>query len=171
MADPLTDPLADPGITIREAVSPADLAHIRSLFFEYAESLNFDLCFQDFDAEMASLETMYAPPRGTLLIARVGGHPVAGGVGLRPLDDGYCEMKRMYVRPGYRGLKLGERLASAVIGKARDAGYRAMRLDTVADVMPHALALYRALGFREIAPYYHNPLSGAQYYELDLAGS
>lgn len=157
-----------PDVTIQPAVTNADVAHIRSLFFEYAESLHFDLCFQDFASEIDNLETMYAAPKGVMLIARVGGHPVAGGVGLRPLDDGACEMKRMYVRPGYRGLKLGEQLAAAVVDRARSIGYRAMRLDTIADVMPRAVAIYTALGFREIPPYYHNPTPGVRYYELDL---
>lgn len=157
-----------PDITIQDAVSKADIAHIRSLFLEYAESLHFDLCFQDFDSEIDALETMYAAPKGAMLIARVGGHPVAGGVGMRPQEDGVCEMKRMYVRPGYRGLRLGERLADAIIARAKAAGYRAMRLDTIADVMPKAVAIYTARGFREIPPYYHNPTPGVRYYELDL---
>jgi len=160
--------MAEPEITISDATSKSDIAHIRSLFFEYAESLHFDLCFQDFDTEIDSLETMYAAPAGAMLIARVGGHPVAGGVGLRPLEDGICEMKRMYVRPGYRGLKLGEKLARAVVARAKDIGYRAMRLDTIAEVMPRAVRIYTDLGFREIPPYYHNPTEGVRYYELDL---
>lgn len=155
-------------ISIRDAAGKADVAHVRSLFLEYAESLHFDLCFQDFDREIDALEAMYAAPAGAMLIARVGGHPVAGGVGMRPLADGVCEMKRMYVRPGYRGLRLGERLAGEIVARARSAGYRAMRLDTITDVMPKAVAIYAALGFREIDPYYHNPTPGVRYYELDL---
>ncbi|MDJ0951417.1 MAG: GNAT family N-acetyltransferase [Alphaproteobacteria bacterium] len=152
---------------IREAHGAADLAEVRELFLEYARSLNFSLCFQGFDEELESLPGRYAPPRGRLLLAEVGGK-YAGGVGLRPVDrPDACEMKRLYVRPDFRGLKLGRRLAEAVIGVAREIGYQEMVLDTI-ESMEEAGALYQSLGFREIAPYYDNPLEGVHYFGLDL---
>lgn len=153
-----------------EAVEDANgLAHVRSLFIEYAEWLNVDLCFQGFDTEIEDFPGRYAPPDGILLLARVDGLP-AGAVGLRPLQDGVCEMKRMYVRPPFRSLKIGRLLAGAVIGAARRIGYRAMRLDTL-ERLTAAEALYISLGFRRIDAYYENPLDGVRYYELDLTGA
>lgn len=158
-------------VTIAPARSPDEVAEARRLFVEYAESLNFDLCFQGFDEEIDSLATIYGPPRGEMLLARVGGGAagalVAGGVAVRPLEDGICEMKRLYVRPGFRGLKLGRRLAEAIISVARSAGYAAMRLDTI-ESMTEARALYKSMGFVPIPPYYHNPMPRVVYYQLDL---
>jgi len=156
-------------LNIRPATTPAEIETIRELFLEYGESLNFDLCFQGFDDELAALPGAYAPPAGRLLLA-LHGEAVAGGVGLRPLSPGVCEIKRLYIRPAYRALKAGRRLAEAVIAEARLAGYRAMRLDTLPD-MKAAQALYASLGFRDIAPYYDNPIPGARYCELDLSGT
>lgn len=153
-------------ITIAPARGPGEVAEVRRLFVEYAESLNFDLCFQGFDQEIDSLAAIYAPPRGEMLLARVG-DLVAGGVAVRPLEDDICEMKRLFVRPGFRNLKLGRRLAEAIVAVARGAGYAAMRLDTV-ETMTEARALYESMGFVPIAPYYHNPVPGVVYYELDL---
>ncbi len=138
-------------VSIDPADGPADLAHICALFLEYAESLGFSLCFQGFDDELATLPGRYAPPGGRLLLARVDG-AVAGCVGLRPDRDGGCEMKRLYVRPAFRGHGLGRRLARAVLAAGAVQGYRAMRLDTV-PAMTAAIALYRALGFRETGDY------------------
>ncbi len=157
---------AAPKVTIRQAVSPADLAHARELVLEYAASLGFDLAFQDFQREIDSLPGEYAPPQGALLLAE-GGAGIAGCVALRPLDSGRCEMKRLYVRPAYRGTGLGRRLAEEILAQARARGYATMRLDTVPG-MDSAIALYRALGFREIEPYRVNPIPGALFMECPL---
>lgn len=152
------------------AQSVGQIALVRQLFLEYAESLGFSLCFQGFDVELASLPGSYAPPSGRLLLAYQGGDQdidAIGCVGLRPLADGYCEMKRLYVRPVCRGGGWGRELAGAVIVEAKAIGYRAMRLDTL-ETMTAARELYRDLGFRPIAAYYDNPIAGAEYLELDL---
>jgi GNAT superfamily N-acetyltransferase len=162
---PAATPLT-PDVAIEAVGDAHGLAHVRSLFIEYVEWLNEDLAFQGFGAEMDGLPGEYSPPGGALLLARVDGSP-AGAVGLRPLGDGICEMKRMYVRAPWRSLKLGRRLAEDVIGAARRIGYRAMRLDTL-ERLTAANALYRSLGFRRIEAYYHNPLEGVRFYELDL---
>jgi ribosomal protein S18 acetylase RimI-like enzyme len=158
--------MAPPTPRIAAARTPEDFATVRELFTEYAQSLGFSLCFQGFDQELATLPGRYAPPEGTLLLATVEGRPV-GVVGLRSLGEGVCEMKRLYVRPEGRGLKLGRALADAVIAAARERGYRAMRLDTLAK-MAEANALYDRLGFRDIPPYYANPLPDTRYRELTL---
>lgn len=153
-------------VEISPALGPADIEEIRLLFVEYVASLGFDLGFQNFDEEIAGLPGAYAPPGGRLLLARAG-DAVAGGIGLRPFEPGICEMKRLYVRPDFRAVKAGRRLAEAVIKEARAAGYGRMRLDTL-PTMDAAAGLYRALGFKQIAPYYDNPIHGVRYYELDL---
>lgn len=153
-------------IRVRAAEGPRDLGHIRDLFLEYAESLDFDLCFQGFDEELATLPGAYGLPQGRLFLAE-GEGGIAGGVGLRPLEAEICEMKRLYVRPEFRNSGIGRRLAEAAIGAARLLGYRRMRLDTLAS-MAAANALYRSLGFREIPPYYDNPLESAIYFERAL---
>ncbi len=146
---------------IRPAEEGADLHTAHDLFLEYAGSLSFGLEFQDFDAELESLPGAYAPPSGRILLAWVDGQP-AGCVALRRIDGEHCEMKRMYVRPAYRGLGLGRGLA-----EARAIGYRFMRLDTVPG-MDAALALYYSLGFAPILPYRHNPIPGAIFLEARL---
>jgi ribosomal protein S18 acetylase RimI-like enzyme len=158
---------AESALKIFRAETSAQIAAARELFLEYAKSLNFSLCFQSFDKELASLPGGYAPPSGRLLLAELNGQ-VAGCVGLRRLDAGICEMKRLYVRPESRGHKLGRRLAEAVIAEACAVGYHRMRLDTVEPVMHEAVQLYRALGFYEIPPYCSNPIEGALYMELHL---
>ncbi len=152
---------------IAPARSDADLDAVKALFREYVDDLDFALDFQDFDAELAEFPGKYGPPTGALLLAKLDGRPV-GVVGLRALGDGICEMKRLYLRPAARGSGLGTRLVDAVIAEARRLGYRAMRLDTVTDAQPRAIAIYRARGFREIAPYCVNPLPTATFLELDL---
>jgi ribosomal protein S18 acetylase RimI-like enzyme len=157
--------------TLRHATSEDDLDTARTLFREYAESLDFDLDFQDFEAEMQALPGPYAAPTGAILLAEADGE-VAGVVAVKPLDeDGVCEMKRLYVRPDYRRKGVGHALARAVIDVAEDLGYDVMRLDTVAS-MTAARSLYRSLGFERRDAYYHNPLPGAVYMEkaLDDAG-
>ena len=153
---------------IKPAESAADLAEVERLFLAYAKSLDFDLCFQGFEAELAALPGCYALPAGGLWLARDAGAAV-GVVGLRPLQwPAVCEMKRLYVEPSGRGCGLGWRLAETAIDAARARGYQAMRLDTIGDTMAAAQAIYEALGFVEIPPYYDNPLPGVRYMELDL---
>ncbi len=148
------------------AEGAGDLGDVRDLFLEYAATLDFDLCFQGFDGELAALPGAYGPPGGRLFLVSVEGK-LAGGVGLRPLQVDISEMKRLDVRPEFQGLGLGRRLAEATIEAAREIGYRRMRLDTIAN-MCAAQALYRSLGFTEIPPYYDNPLEGVVYFELKL---
>jgi ribosomal protein S18 acetylase RimI-like enzyme len=154
-------------IVVLPVTTEAEIKTTRELFVEYGQSLGFSLCFQSFDQEYASLPGKYAPPRGRLLLAEVDGQP-GGCVALRPLETGVCEMKRLYVRPAFRGLGLGRRLAETIINEAKLIGYQAMRLDTVEDKMQSAVALYRALGFREIAPYTVNPEATVIFMELAL---
>lgn len=136
------------------------------LFQQYADSLSFDLEFQGFSEELAALPGDYAPPKGCILLA-CKAEEIVGCVALRPLDGKICEMKRLYVLPAYRRQKIGLALAQAVIDEARRRGYAIMRLDTI-ESMTAAQALYRALGFRPIAPYRYNPLEDADYFELSL---
>ena len=151
-----------------EAHTPADLAQVRRLFRAYADWLEVDLCFQGFERELAELPGCYAPPAGRLLIARVGGE-VVGCVGLRPLGPGVCEMKRLWVEPGFGGRGIGRALAEQIVAAAQAIGYARMRLDTIPDRMPAAQHLYASLGFREIPPYYDNPLAGVVMLELELS--
>lgn len=150
-----------------QAESAAQIAQARELFLEYAKSLGFSLCFQNFDKELASLPGDYSPPDGRLLLAEYESQ-VAGCVALHKLADGICEMKRLYLRPQFRGKGLGRALAGRIIAEARQIGYQRMRLDTVEPVMKDAVAMYRRIGFREIAPYCQNPMPGALYMELLL---
>ena len=141
----------------------------REIFLDYARSLSIDLC-QNFEAELATLPGDYAPPEGRLLLAWVD-HELAGCGALRGLADtdyaNACEMKRLYVRPGFRGFGLGRMLAQSLLDEARSAGYSVMLLDTL-DEMEAARELYASLGFDEIPPYYFNPIAGAHYLKAEL---
>jgi putative acetyltransferase len=139
---------------------------VRRLFQQYADSLGFDLEFQDFSRELANLPGDYAPPLGCILLAGMDGEYV-GCAALRPLAKRICEMKRLFVIPGYRGRKIGRALAQAIIDEARTRGYVRMRLDTI-ESMIEARALYHSLGFCSIKPYRYNPLDNPSYFELDL---
>lgn len=177
-----SDPLLrkDVGVTstadsslIGPARFPEDLDGVRSLFVEYAGSLGFSLAYQNFDAELAALPGQFAPPTGAMLLARAGA-VATGVIALRRLEADVCEMKRLYVRPRYRGqrtaegLSLGRALATGIVAEARRLGYRRMRLDTVPAIMAAAMKLYMSMGFVEIAPYYPSPLPGTAYLELNL---
>lgn len=159
------------GLAFIQAQSPAQIAQARELFLEYAQSLGFSLCFQNFDQELAGLPGDYAPPYGRLLLAEYESQ-LAGCVALHKLSSesgpDVCEMKRLYLRPAFRGKGLGRALADRIISEARQISYPRMRLDTVEPVMKDAVALYRRLGFQEIAPYCENPIDGALYMELIL---
>jgi ribosomal protein S18 acetylase RimI-like enzyme len=153
-------------VTISPTTSPADVAQARALFLEYAAETQLDLCFQNFENELAELPGRYAPPSGRLLLARAE-TGVAGCGALRKLEHGICEMKRLFVRPAFRRQGVGKLLAKELVEEARGIGYQAMRLDTLAS-MRAALALYESLGFRRISPYYANPLPEVVYLELSM---
>jgi putative acetyltransferase len=156
--------------TLRAATA-ADLDDVRTLFREYEAWLDHDLCFQGFAAEVAGLPGRYAPPSGGLWLAESAG-ALVGGIALREFSPGVAEMKRLYVREAARGSGAGRALAQLVIAEARARGYRTMRLDTLRiDRMRAANALYDALGFRDIPPYYSNPLPGVRYMELELSAA
>ena len=150
--------------------SPDLLVATRQIFTEYATQLGIDLCFQNFNAELADLPGEYSEPRGALLLALVDGE-IAGCCGLRALDSvdypNAAEMKRLYVRKAFRRFGLGRQLAEAMLDMARMAGYQSVLLDTLDD-MESARALYAELGFEDIPPYYHNPVAGAHYLKVDL---
>lgn len=152
--------------SIEAAQFPRQLDVVRTLFNEYAASLGFKLCFQGFSEELAMLPGKYAAPAGGLFLGVRDGVAL-GCVAFRPLTDGDCEMKRLYVRPAARGEKLGRRLAVHVCEAARAAGYRRICLDTI-ETMREAIRLYESLGFREIPPYVFNPIAGARYFALEL---
>jgi putative acetyltransferase len=157
-------------IRLETPATPEQLEHTRAIFREYARQLGVDLCFQNFDAELAALPGEYAAPRGALLLALVDGQ-LAGCGAVRPLADvdypNACEMKRLFVRPAFRGLGLGRTIAQALMDRAANAGYSSMLLDTLDD-MEAARGLYAALGFEEIPPYYFNPVPGAHYLRAQL---
>jgi putative acetyltransferase len=139
---------------------------VRELFLEYEQAIKVDLCFQNFKDELAKLPGDYAPPQGALLLA-VYNQKTAGCIALRKINESTCEMKRLYIRPEFRGKSFGKELTLTVIDKARRIGYTKMRLDTL-PIMKEAIQLYKSLGFCEIDPYRHNPVEGALFMELDL---
>lgn len=153
-------------IKIIEVKDPQHIRHVRHLFKQYAASLNIDISFQNFEAELANLPAGYTPPDGQLLLAFYS-ERIAGCVALRRLDDEACEMKRFYVKPDFRGLKVGYMLARAIIEEAKSLGYERMRLDTLPS-MGRARGLYQSLGFKEIDPYSYNPVEGTTFMELEL---
>jgi GNAT superfamily N-acetyltransferase len=154
-------------IAITEAKSPAEIAAVRELFVEYAAWLGFSLAYQNFEEELTSLPGKYGGPSGRLLLAHVDEAP-AGCGGLRRLEPSVCEMKRLFVKPEFRGCGLGRKLSETLISNAREMGYSTMRLDTIAEKMREAVRLYKALGFYEIPAYYPNARSGTLYFELRL---
>ena len=162
---------AAPSITLWTPATAAQFDAARSIFREYAAGVGVDLCFQNFDAELAALPGEYVAPQGALLLASVDGE-VAGCGALRPLVDvdyaNACEMKRLFVRPAYRRFGLGRLLAQALLDRGVQAGYSVMLLDTL-DAMEAARELYASLGFEEVPPYYFNPIAGAHYLKVDLA--
>ncbi len=162
--------MSEPAVEIRPAHGAEDMATLRALFLEYQDWLQVDLCFQDFETELATLPGGYAPPAGALWLAYVD-RELAGCVGFRPHEEkAACEMKRLWLRPNYRGLGLGRRLAVTCIAAARAAGYRTICLDTLS-FMDAARSLYADLGFHEIPAYYDNPLDDVRYLELDLGAA
>ena len=150
-----------------QAQSTEQVESARELFNEYAAWLGFSLCFENFEKELTSLPGDYAPPQGRLLLAIDNDH-FAGCVALREIADGVCEMKRLYVRPAFRGTGLGRALVDQIIEAARQIGYRKMRLDTIPGKMDRALAMYPSLGFEEIERYRENAPAGATFLELKL---
>lgn len=160
--------MSDCGNLAVVSIPGPQLEAVRSLFVEYAGSLGFSLCFQGFDEELRTLPGAYAPPRGTLLLATAEGKP-AGCAGVRPFDEGRCEIKRLYTRPQCRGSGLGRQLTQAALAFARGAGYRQMLLDTLPQMVA-AQSLYRSLGFRDCAPYYDNTPLASSCMVIDLPG-
>jgi putative acetyltransferase len=151
-----------------QASSTEQVQQVRQLFVEYAAWLGINLCFQNFDEELAELPGDYAPPSGRLFLAD-DGNDVMGCVALRKIDERAGEMKRLYVRPQFRGRGLGRTLTEKLIAEAKQIGYANLRLDTLPGKMDQAVKMYRSLGFREIAPYYKNPVAGATFMELNLS--
>ncbi|MDE3135456.1 MAG: GNAT family N-acetyltransferase [Acidobacteriota bacterium] len=153
---------------ILEAISADEISQARSLFLEYAASLDFSLCFENFQQEVDALPGKYSPPNGVLLLAAGKPGEPAGCIAVRPLGNGVCEMKRLYVRPAFRGTGTGRELVEAAVAWARAQGYSAMKLDTVPGRMDAAIALYRRLGFVECPPYYETAVEGTLFFTLGL---
>ena len=154
---------------ISEVHSPGEIMEVRALFLEYAASLGFSLCFQDFQQELDTLPGKYSPPHGTLLLATDSLGVSAGCVGVRPLGADECEMKRLYVRRSHRSAGTGRELVEAALAWARIRGYRAMNLDTIPGKMEAAIRLYRSLGFVECPPYYETPIAGTLFFTRALS--
>ena len=167
---PAPSPLHHANIAVLTPETAADFASLRHLLHDYAASIGQEACFENFEQELRDLPGEYAAPRGHLLLARVGA-TWAGCCALRPLDSAdypnACEMKRLYVRPLYRGLRLGRMLAEHILEASRLRGYDCILLDTLNE-MESARALYQELGFAEIPPYYYNPIAGAHYLKAEL---
>jgi putative acetyltransferase len=146
--------------------SIGELEEVRNIFIEYAEFLQVDLCFQDFEKELQTLHQVYAQPKGCIILAKEEGK-VVGCIALKPIGDGVCEMKRLYVRPIARSKSLGSVLVEELIDFAKKAEYKTMKLDTLT-TLTHAVKLYRSMGFIETKPYVYNPLNEVLYFELTL---
>ena len=153
-------------LKIYPAIDRQHIEHFHQLFREYEKYLGFDLCFQDFETELANLPGVYAPPEGCMLLAKYN-NKIAGCVTLKKIGEGVCEMKRLYVRPDFRGKAIGRKLSEAIIAEARRIGYKKMRLDSL-QRLKEAITLYRSMGFKEIKPYVFNPLDDVVYMELEL---
>lgn len=153
-------------LRIFPAATKEYIEQFHQLFREYEKYLDIDLCFQDFETELANLPGPYAPPEGSMLLAEYD-NKIAGCVTLKKIGEGICEMKRLYVRPEFRGRDIGRKLAQAIIKEARKIGYVKMRLDTLKR-LTEAISLYRSMGFKEIKPYVFNPLEDVVYMELEL---
>ena len=153
-------------MNIIQAETKQQVEKTKELFIEYGKSLDFELCFQDFDKELADLPGYYSPPDGRLFLAELGGE-IAGCIALRKLEEGICEMKRLYVKPQFRVHNIGKFLVEKLIEEAKIIGYKKMRLDTV-PAMQTAQKLYKSMGFKEISPYRLNPVLGAVFMELNL---
>jgi len=154
-------------IKVYQAKTETDVDVARAIFREYEAWLGLDLCFQGFEGELKDLPGKYSPPQGRLYLAS-DGDTVAGCIALRPLESNVCEMKRLFVREEFRGMRIGKLLIERLIEDARMIGYESMRLDTFPPKMGKAVQLYESYGFREIAPYYDNPNEGVLFMELDL---
>jgi len=150
-----------------QATSEEEIQQARKLFEEYSASLGLNLCFQNFERELAELPGDYAPPDGRLWLANENDE-IAGCIALRKIGAGIGEMKRLYVRPVFRGHGLGRLLTETLLEEARGIGYRRVRLDTLPGKMDRAIAMYRSLGFKNIEPYYNNPLESVAFMELEL---
>ena len=154
-------------IEIIHASSDDHIKQAKLLFIEYASSLDFDLCFQNFDKEIDEMPGKYSPPDGRLLLA-LSDDEYAGCIALRKIEEGICEMKRLFVRPEFRSQQIGKLLTDKIIDEARTIGYTKMRLDTIENKMKEAVNLYKSYGFYEIDAYYDNPETGVLYMELIL---
>jgi len=154
-------------VTIVQAETDEEIEEARRLFREYESWLGLDLCFQGFEQELSDLPGKYVPPDGRLLLAKLD-DDVAGCIAMRKLEDGVCEMKRLFVRDAFRGHRIGDKLITRLIEEARAENYRAMRLDTFPPKMGKAVSLYESHGFRPIPAYYDNPHEGVLYMELEL---
>jgi ribosomal protein S18 acetylase RimI-like enzyme len=150
-----------------QATSEEEIQQARRLFEEYSKWLGVNLCFQNFESELAELPGDYAPPEGRLWLANENDE-IAGCIALRKIGAGIGEMKRLYVRPAFRGQGLGRVLTKTLLEEARGIGYQRVRLDTLPGKMDHAIAMYRSLGFKNIEPYYNNPLESVAFMELEL---
>lgn len=154
-------------LSIVQVESEEQMDTVRQLFEEYAAGIGISLCFQNFDQELATLPGKYAPPSGRLMLAFLN-EQLAGCIALRAISNDRCEMKRLFVRPSFRGTGLGRVLVEALINEARTIGYKSMLLDTLPGRMDSAIELYKKIGFEEIAPYYENPVENAKFMELKL---
>jgi len=159
--------MSNESLSFIQPSSQIELESARALLREYEASLEISLCFQNFEKELADLPGKYSPPSGRLLLAYVD-NQLAGSVALRKHDEDTCEMKRLFLRPGFRGLGLGKALVVKIIDEAKSIGYKRMCLDTIPGKMDSAIALYKAMGFQDISPYYDNQATDSRFMQKDL---